>query len=300
MLKQTRMTILLSLNAVAILVAGILIASAISGKGLEFSAVAERTDEIDEELEEAEIIAPAIDSREKPVRGWVSSDAVRSGELWNENAITIYQSANIDICVGGGLSDLGKMYWQSSNRDVVSGFYSTARTWLGYSTDTCRYPIIRSTGTTKITAGTYDGARRDSITVTVVEVPTEQWKREVLDLVNEERKKVGMTELSWGTTCEAAASVRARELMTSYSHIRPDGTSWETACPIPEEGGWSGENLMAGNGAVNPETVVEAWMNSPEHKKNILNNNFTKLSVGFVFDQDSQYKTYWSQFFSTY
>ena len=284
MLKQTRMTILLSLNAVAILVAGILIASAISGKGLEFSAVAERTDEIDEELEEAEIIAPAIDSREKPVRGWVSSDAVRSGELWNENAITIYQSANIDICVGGGLSDLGKMYWQSSNRDVVSGFYSTARTWLGYSTDTCRYPIIRSTGTTKITAGTYDGARRDSITVTVVEVPTEQWKREVLDLVNEERKKVGMTELSWGTTCEAAASVRARELMTSYSHIRPDGTSWETACPIPEEGGWSGEN----------------WMNSPEHKKNILNNNFTKLSVGFVFDQDSQYKTYWSQFFSTY
>ncbi len=309
MLRQTRWTILLSLNAAAILVAGILIASAISGGGFDFTAVAEKSDEVEDELLATEILSPVSDSQEAvqvnsegvKVRGFSSSAPVASGELWNETAMTIYQTADVDICVGGGLSNLGKMYWQSSDQNVIAGFYATARTWLGYSTETCRYPIIKGTGTTTITAGTYDGTRRDSITVTVIEVPVEQWKREVLELVNRERAKNGVAELEWGVSCEAAAAVRARELMTLYSHTRPDGSSWGTACPIPAEtGGKNGENLMAGNAAVSPETVVEAWMNSPDHRKNILNPEFTKLSVGFIFDPESQYKTYWSQYFSTY
>ncbi|MBQ3293934.1 hypothetical protein IJG96_02265 [Candidatus Saccharibacteria bacterium] len=275
-LKQTRMTILLSLNAAAILIAGILIARSISGDGLEFRAVNERSDVVDAAPEETELLASVADSSDGKTiasadgttyqvaaNGWISSDPVRNGELWNETSITIYQTADIDLCVGGNLTNLGSMSWQSSDQSVISGFYSTARTWLGYSSDTCRYPIIKGTGTTTVTAGTYDGLRHDSLTITVVEVPTEQWKRDVLDLVNAERAKNGLTALEWGTTCEAAAAVRARELMTSYAHTRPDGSSWETACPLPESGGSSGENLMAGNAAVSPATVVAAWMNSP-------------------------------------
>ena len=312
-LKQTRITILLSLNAAAILIAGILIARSISGDGLEFRAVNERSDEVSESLEEVELLKSASDSSsgktivsadgetyQVAANGWISSDPVASGELWNETSVTIYQTADIDLCVGGNLSNLGSMYWQSSDQSVISGFYSTARTWLGYSSDICRYPIIKGPGTTTITAGTYDGRRHDSITVTVVEVPIEQWKCEVLTLVNAERTKNGLDSLEWGTTCEAAAAVRARELMSSYSHTRPDGSSWETACPLPDSGGSNGENLMAGNAAVSPQTVVAAWMNSPDHRANILSPNFTKLAVGFVFDPEAQYKTYWSQFFSTY
>lgn len=312
-LKQTRLTILLSVNAAAIVLAGVLIASAIWGSDHEFRAVDERSDELEATLEEVELLQSVSDSSEGKTissadgtvykvaeNGWISSDPVKSNELWNETSVTIYASADIDLCVGGNLSGLGAMYWQSSDQSVIAGFYSTARTWLGYSSDVCRYPAIKGTGTTTITAGTYDGKRHDSILVTVVDVPVEQWKREVLDLVNIERQKNGLSSLEWGTTCEAAAALRARELMSSYSHTRPDGSSWETACPIPESGGWSGENLMAGNAAVSPETVVQAWMNSPDHRANILNENFTKLSVGFIFDPDSQYKTYWSQFFSTY
>ena len=313
-LKQTRMTILLSVNAAAILVAGVLIASAISGGGIEFRAVNERSDEVEAAPEEVELLKSVSDSSDgKTVtaangetysvapNGWISSDPVSSGELWNETSLTLYATADMDLCVGGNLSGLGSMYWQSSNQSVISGFYSTARTWLGYSSETCRYPIIKGTGTTTITAGTYDGKRHDSITVTVVEVPVEQWKREVLSLVNTEREKNGLSSLEWGTTCEAAAELRARELMTSYSHTRPDGSSWLTACPLPSsEKSKAGENLMAGNAAVSPKTVVEAWMNSPDHRENILSPNFTKLSVGFIFDPETKYKTYWSQFFSTY
>ncbi|MBR3319836.1 hypothetical protein IKG20_00835 [Candidatus Saccharibacteria bacterium] len=307
------MTILLSINAAAILVAGILIASAIWGNDKEFRAVSERSDEVSESIEEAELLSSVSDinggktvtsadgvTYQVAENGWISSDPVAGNELWNETSVTIYESADIDICVGGNLKDLGSMYWQSSDQSVISGFYSSARTWLGYSSDTCRFPIIKGTGTTTITAGTYDGRRHDSITVTVVEVPVEQWKREVLNLVNEEREKNGLDALEWGVTCEAAAAVRARELMTNYAHTRPDGSSWESACPLPDSGGSSGENLMAGNAAVSPKTVVNAWMNSPDHRANILSPNFTKLAVGFIFDPDTKYKTYWSEFFSTY
>ncbi len=192
------------------------------------------------------------------------------------------------------------MYWQTSNPAVIKGFSSSARTWLGYSAETCRYPVIVGTGTTTITAGTYDGRRHDSITVTVIAPPVEQWKRDVLALVNQERAKNGLSALAWGSTCEGAANTRAREIMTSYSHTRPDGSSWSTTCPIPTSGGKSGENLNAGNAAVSPQTVVASWMASPDHRKNILDPDFKYLSVGFVFDPNSAHKTYWSQYFTTY
>ena len=191
------------------------------------------------------------------------------------------------------------MYWQTSNADVIKGFYTEARTRLGYDSSRCKYPAIEGVGTTTITAGTVDGLKRDSLTVTVVVPPVEQWKKEVLKLVNEERAKYDLKPLEWGTTCEEAAQIRANEIMTLYAHQRPDGSAWDSVCK-PEVGGVAGENLAAGNTAVSPETVVQTWMNSTSHRANILSDKFTKLAVGFVFDPSSQYKTYWSQFFSNY
>ena len=310
------MTILLSINAAAILVAGILIASAIwFGGGFEFRAVDERSDIVSDNAESIELLDSVSDSKAKAAEyiddisndDYVSTSSheydgssVAPGELWNEKAIVIYGTPDVDICVGGGLSELGEMYWQTSDDNVISGFYNTARTWLGYSNDTCRYPVINGYGTTTITAGTYDGTRKDSIAVTVIEPPAEQWEREVLTLVNKIRIKNNLTQLSWGETCASAADTRAEETKTLYAHTRPDGSSWSTACPAPSSGGVSGENLAIGNAAVSPATTVALWMGSEAHRANILNPEYTKLSVGFVFDMDSDYKTYWSQFFSTY
>lgn len=314
-LRQTRVTILLSVNAAAVLIAGILIAGAIGlNGGVEFRVIEQRSDEVKDAIEQVSLIGSASNAETEMTNemksyitsiradSGVSSAPVASGELWNEDSISIYQSANFDICAGGGLSNLGGMYWQTSNSSVIAGFYSSSRTWLGYPSDTCRYPIIVGTGTAVITAGTYDGSRHDSLLVTVLPIPEEQWKYEVLTLVNQERIKNGLGTLSWGESCAEAAQTRATELKDAYSHTRPDGTSWSTACPLPTDGGeyYAGENLMAGNSAVSPETVVAAWMNSEDHKANILNPNFTKLSVGFVFDANARYKTYWSQYFSNY
>lgn len=313
--KQSRLTILLSFNAAAVLIAGILIASAIwLNGGMEFRAVDERSDIIEDSVGEMALLESVSSSNVQvdasDIIGnddYVStsshefdSSTVPTGELWNENSIVIYGTPDIDLCVGGGLSGLGEMYWQTSDPGVISGFYDTARTWLGYSSDTCRYPVISGYGTTTITAGTYDGKRKDSINVTVIEPPIKQWEHEVLTLVNKIRTKNNLSQLSWGETCEDAADIRANETITLYSHTRPDGTSWSTVCPAPSSGGVSGENLAIGNAAVSPATTVALWMGSEAHRDNILNPEYTKLAVGFVFDMNTNYKTHWSQFFSTY
>lgn len=314
-LKQTKMTILLSLNAAAILIAGVLIAGAIwLNGGMDFKVVGERSDEISEAVEVPELIGAESNSKAHltdeqkeyvtsvRVSTGVDSTPVPDGELWGEESTVIYETANFDICVGGDLSDLGSMYWQTSNPEVISGFYSTARTWLGYSSDTCRFPMIKGTGTTTITAGTYDGSRRDSIQVVVVEAPKTKWEYDVLKLVNQERVRNGLNTLTWGDTCAEAAETRATELVQLYAHTRPDGSSWDTACDAPNtvSGYVEGENLVVGNSAVSPETTVAAWMNSEKHRENILNPNFTKLAVGFYFDANTQYKTHWSQYFSNF
>ena len=314
--RQSRLTILLSVNAAAVLIAGILVASAIwLNGGLKFRAVDERSDIVDGDAEAVALLESVSDSNVETTEylnitgndDYVSTSShefdgstVSAGELWNESSIVIYGTPDVDICVGGGLSDLGEMYWQTSDPGVISGFYDTARTWLGYSNDTCRYPVINGYGTTTVTAGTYDGKRKDSITVTVIEPPVEQWEHEVLTLVNKIRIKNNLAQLSWGETCADAATTRATETKTLYAHTRPDGSSWSTACPAPASGGVSGENLAMGNAAVSPATTVALWMGSEAHRANILNPEYTKLSVGFVFDMDTNYRTYWSQFFSTY
>ena len=314
--KKSRLTILLSLNAAAVLVAGVLISSAIwFNGGLQFRAVDERSDIVEGTAESTALLDSVTSSKAQAAEyvdiigndDYIStsshefdSSTVSAGELWNENAIVIYGTPDVDICVGGGLADLGEMYWQTSDTSIISGFYNTARTWLGYSNDTCRYPVINGYGTTTVTAGTYDGLRKDSIAVTVLEPPVDQWEHEVLTLVNKIRIKNNLAQLSWGETCAPAADTRATESKTLYAHTRPDGSSWSTACPAPASGGVSGENLAMGNAAVSPATTVALWMGSEAHRANILNPEYTKLSVGFVFDIDSDYRTYWSQFFSTY
>ena len=312
--NNSKIVILLSINAATILIVGILITSAIwLNGGIEFKAVGERSDIVEDTVGEMALLESVSDSDAVVAPYALGTDdyittsshefdgsSVSSGELWNEKAITIYATPDVDICVGGGLSDLGNMYWQTSDTNVISGFYNSARTWLGYDKETCRYPVISGIGTTTITAGTYDGKRKDSITVTVIEPPVKQWEYEVPTLVNKVRIKNNLNQLSWGDTCEEAALTRATETISYYSHTRPDGSSWATACPVPSSGGVSGENLAIGNAAVSPASVVALWMGSESHRENILNPDYTNLAVGFVFDLNSENKTHWSQLFSTY
>jgi uncharacterized protein YkwD len=52
----------------------------------------------------------------------------------------------------------------------------------------------------------------------------------------------------------------------------------------------AGENIAMGQRT--PEEVVKAWMDSPGHRANILNNTYTHIGVGYV-----EGKNVWTQMF---
>ncbi len=128
-------------------------------------------------------------------------------------------------------------------------------------------------------------------------VNTAGYNVEVIRLVNKERTSRGMTELKLIPKLNRAAEIRAKEIARSFSHTRPDGRSSLTACE--DEGlEWSafGENIAMGY--TSPKAVVDGWMNSADHRKNILNEQYRYLGVGVV---ESGGSLYWSQaFYSTY
>jgi len=305
MLNSKSGKIILSLNAVAVIVAGLIIANAVSpGFGFDLRVVDEYSDDITVDhfaFETTEVEGSTYEAKTSPyaVRYSVGGN-LPAGMLWADANMQIFQSADYDICAESSARVNGQMYWQTSNKSVIEGFYDVSREYLGFPPETCRFPKVVGTGATTITAGTYNGEFRDSITVTVEPIPLDEWKSKVLRLVNQERAKEGLTSLVWGAVCSDAAELRAVEISKRYEHVRPDGRDWSTACPVPSSGGASGENIHAGNSAVSPETVVHDWMNSPLHKANILDSRFTKLAVGLYFDANSKYGIHWAQIFSTY
>ena len=117
---------------------------------------------------------------------------------------------------------------------------------------------------------------------------------QVVALVNAERAKYGLSALKVDSRVQQAAQVRAAETVQSFSHTRPNGSSFSTA--LTEAGvsyTRSGENIAYGQST--PQQVVNAWMNSSGHRANILNESFTTIGVGYTVVNGT---AYWAQLFT--
>lgn len=117
---------------------------------------------------------------------------------------------------------------------------------------------------------------------------------QVVALVNAERAKQGLSALKVDAKVQQAALVRAQESAQSFSHTRPNGSSFSTA--LTEAGvsfRRSGENIAYGQST--PQQVMNAWMNSSGHRANILNENFTTIGVGYTVINGT---AYWAQLFT--
>ncbi|GGR37516.1 CAP domain-containing protein [Streptomyces griseomycini] len=117
----------------------------------------------------------------------------------------------------------------------------------------------------------------------------------VLELVNAERGKAGCSPVKVNTALTEAAQDHSEDMAASgtMSHTGSDGSS--PADRITRAGySWStyGENVAYGYST--PEQVMQGWMNSPGHKKNILNCAFEEIGVGLA-----QPGSYWTQDFGT-
>ena len=121
--------------------------------------------------------------------------------------------------------------------------------------------------------------------------------RQVTKYVNKERQKRGRSKLKLDKKLCKAANKRAKELSRSFSHLRPDGSDCFTlldeynikyhAC---------GENIAAGQ--TSSKMVVDSWMGSTGHRKNILSKSYKKIGVGYYKKSGSEYRYHWVQIFT--
>ena len=120
------------------------------------------------------------------------------------------------------------------------------------------------------------------------------YAKAVLNLVNKYRKQNGLASVKLDSVLSGAASTRAKEIVSSFSHTRPNGSSCFTV--LSENGisyNGAGENIAYGQSS--PDEVMTAWMNSAGHRANILNASFTRLGVGVY---ESGGTLYWTQLFT--
>lgn len=118
-----------------------------------------------------------------------------------------------------------------------------------------------------------------------------EFERRVLELTNAERVSAGLPALTMHTQLSAVARRHSMDMyqrgffshvcpseITPFDRINEASTTWRSAS----------ENI--GSGQRTPEQVVRELMDSPPHRDNILDPNFTHIGIGF-------YNYMWTQKF---
>jgi len=133
-------------------------------------------------------------------------------------------------------------------------------------------------------------------------VPATVNKSMMLDLVNEIRKagcQCGDTyyypvpSVTWNSQLELAAYNHSSDMYKNsyFSHIAPDGSNGGVRI---EKAGYKwmayGENIA--NGYTTERSVIDGWLKSPGHCKNLMNKAYKEMGAAKV-------GTYWTQEFAT-
>lgn len=122
------------------------------------------------------------------------------------------------------------------------------------------------------------------------------YEQEVLRLVNEQRAKYGLSALTYSKSLEAVAYAHSRDMAQNnyFSHTNLKGQSpFDRLASAKITYRAAAENIAAGQKT--PAAVVDAWMNSEGHRKNILNSSVKQMGLGVY--QGGSYGIYWTQLF---
>ena len=117
----------------------------------------------------------------------------------------------------------------------------------------------------------------------------------LLETVNHERRRAGLPLLTYNKDLEMSAQLHAEDMLIRdyFDHFTPEGSSYVdriknigyanvdiASCNCTAFKAVIGENIAMGQRSVN--WVMNEWMESPSHKKNILSPHFKEMGVGIA------------------
>ncbi|GIW48738.1 MAG: hypothetical protein KatS3mg079_214 [Caloramator sp.] len=127
-------------------------------------------------------------------------------------------------------------------------------------------------------------------------IETKAIESEVVRLVNIERAKAGLPALKENWQLSRVARYKSQDMINKnyFSHYSPTyGSPFDMIESFGIKFSAAGENIAMGQRT--PQEVMNAWMNSPGHRSNILSPSYTEIGVGLA--KDKAGRCYWTQMF---
>lgn len=133
-----------------------------------------------------------------------------------------------------------------------------------------------------------NGSNNNAGNATVSEATLRQWEQEMIELVNNERAKVGSPALKVDDNMAAFARYWAEHLTTDFRH-----SAWSEIEDFANANGYDATQLGDNENITTADSVqtikqkpsiraMELFMNSEGHRYTLLNTEYTRVGVGFA------------------
>lgn len=117
----------------------------------------------------------------------------------------------------------------------------------------------------------------------------------LVDAINRQRSQAGLSSLTINSTLNQAAQIHSDDMARNnfFEHTGSDGSN--AGQRMQRVGyiwrAWA-ENLAAGY--TDAQAIIDAWMQSPGHRANILYADVSEIGVGIARNPNSEYQIYWT------
>lgn len=127
------------------------------------------------------------------------------------------------------------------------------------------------------------GFKRLALFTNILGFATDITVDKLYQLTNTERQKSGLQTLNFNDQLSQAAASKAQDMFAKnyWAHFAPDGSSpWNFILNAGYRYQLAGENLA--KNFMFSSGVVDAWMNSPSHRENMLRPDYTDVGYAIV------------------
>ncbi|GGM20583.1 hypothetical protein GCM10010841_30710 [Deinococcus aerophilus] len=222
--------------------------------------------------------------------------------------LTVGQTQQINISVGGQPAQPGQLRWTTTNAAVATVTQTGKITAVAAGTATVRTSLVANPNAFLDFSVSVSAAAPTPVPTPVpapTPTPSGTVAQQILQLVNTARaqaRSCGATSfaaapaLTLNTQLGQAAQGHAGDMAAQnyFSHTSKDGRTFVQRIAAA---GYAyrtiGENIAAGQ--TTPQQVVAGWLQSEGHCRNIMNASFKELGVGYA--QGGSYGHYWVQDF---
>jgi uncharacterized protein YkwD len=157
--------------------------------------------------------------------------------------------------------------------------------------------FIDADGTTSVTQTVVHDSAEDLISSSAgAGVPGEPWGHALVRLTDQKRAKQGVAPLKAASELMDSAQYHSDWMADHdcFAHTCSGETDWVTRIVKAGYSNYTylGENIAAGY--TSPGEVIEAWMDSPGHRNNMLNAEFREAGGAYAFSGSAYYHHYWT------